>query len=1491
MAEIGTLEFTISTKDETSPTIDAIARKIQEMSEGINEAGSITDEQMARIAQDIQDAYAGLDQASATHRASLDSLQQTYDQLGVAMGEAFREGTQKGDMAYRMANQQRNAVAAQIREEKKLGKQIDDTAKELQDVEDAYNKKEKAVKSTTSAEASMRRQMMLIVQEMAQQEEAARAAGGETAVQALRASKGFQDLQAEAGRLSNAMGDAKKQMSVFANDNAGLQGVIVGLQGMSGAMSAAQGIVGMFTTDQEKLQQVMLKVQSVMAIANGMMAVSNALNKDSYFTLVILNRIKQAWASTSAEALAAQKAETAGTIKDTAAKGANSVATGVNTAAENAGTAARAKGLKGWIASRMAAANDTKAKIANAIAAKALTVSNGALAFSFRAVAVAIKSIPVVDWVLAGVGALVGILTALFNTSSEAEEQQEKLNEKIVESAAEPVASLSKLSAQYSLLGDNMQAKQKFIEDNKEEFDKLGISIASVSDAEEVLIQNKEKFIQAQIAKAAASAAYEELKEKAKELVEAEQELAEKDSDKRREAVQEAEDAMDELIGYAESKMAEADTLMGRFAANTQTISNKVAQKTGEGAAESIASLHRLAEQWKSLGGNIQKQNKFIAENKGEFDKLGLGIRNATDAENVLVKNKDKFVEAMTAKAESMAYFGLATDKFKEYIEAQMTIDSLAGKIVRMEATAEEEAAFRAASQRADQAKREAENLIKKGNAAAANASALNPAGTPKDDPFITNLNEKKKAYERYAKFVRSTDETLQAAAQGDEFKQLLEGGASYREYLENQIAEMEAAGGKTKAYRDHLAALYDELASIEKNTVIDDFRKALEQQLAAAQTQQEMLDIIAQNRKKLEDGGDVEVNKEKGDILDQQQKAIEDKEKERTNALLQQYSDYLTKKIQFEADYAENSRRLNQAITEAKTEDERKAYEQALAALNRQRERYANSTTTGDTDYDAMVAEYRSYEEQRYAIEQEYEEKIRIAREHNDEELIKKLEQSRTKSISDLTAQKLKDSDSFKKLFDDLDDLTADAIIDLVNQLQAEINSLKVGVDISPEEVEALKKKLKEAHDKALEGKPFKALANAIDQFKADASSANLKNLQDAAANIADQFQSITGSLHEIADTMGSELLEKIAEIGDSVIGAGKGIMNIVAGASTGNVMAIIQGALQLFGEVAKWIDWTPQAFKNLDKIISDNEAKMEEYGEIYSNLQREVAKATGQALDATNKKLMENLRLQITQLQSSIMAMEAELADAPGSKDTSEYEEEIDRAKDDLEELQEQLADLMDSIVERALGNKTIASIQEQLATALVDAWSQGENAVEAYHQKVKDVIKDITRNWITQQLITEKLKGYFDQYLGEESGFADLSPEEQYARIRQLMNDVDAYGDTMMDFFNNMDDEMKQWLTTDTEASGLSGAIKGMSQESADLLAGVANAMRLNQAAIINSLSEILIQTTGIRTNTATANSRLNDIYREIQASASSVNRAERILGSPHTNTYAQ
>lgn len=1486
MAEIGTLEYTITAKDETSNTIDAIARKIQEMNNGLNEAGQLTDEQMARIAKDIQDAYAGLDQASATHRASLDSLQQTYDSLGTAMGEAFREGTQQGDAAYRMANQQRNAVAAQIREEKKLGKEIDKTADELGKIADAFETKAKKVKETTTAEASMRRQMMLIVQQMAEQEEAARAAGGETAVQALRASKGFQDLQAEAGRLSNAIGDAKKQMTVFANDNAGLQGVIVGLQGMSGAMSAAQGIAGMFTTDQEKLQQVMLKVQSVMAIANGMMAVSNALNKDSYFTLVILNRIKQAWASTSKEAVAIQKAETAATAKDTATETANTVATGANTAAENANAAANARGLKGWLATRLAIANDTKAKIANTLAAKAATVSSVGLSVAIRAVSAAIKAIPVIGWILAGISALVGIISALVSTSSEAEKQQEELNEKIKESAAEPVASLMKLSAQYTALGNNMAAKQKFIEENKAEFEKLGMSINSVADAEEALIKNKDKFVKAQIAKAAAGAAYELLKDKAKELVEAQQELEESNTKSNRRAVNEAESNMDMLIGTMENYEKKAKELMGRLAAETGSVSSETAKKTAEGAYESIASINRLSKQWTDLGNNLAKKKKFVTENKAEFDKLGISVNNVTDAENALIRNKDKFIEAMTAKAESMAYFDKAKESYKEYIEASMAAEEMlngeTGVLAAYNAgfTQEDIDKYNALIDKAEAARKKGEDYITRSNEAAKKAGTTTSRTTSSEDPFIKNLQARKKEYERYSKFVHSTNETLQAAAQGDEFKKLLEGGATYREYLENQIAELQAAGEKTAGYTAHLHALQDELATLEKNTVIDDFRKALEQQLAAAQTQQEMLDIIAQNRKKLEEGGDVEVNREKGDILDQQQKSIEEKEKERTNALLQQYSDYLQKKIQFEADYAENVRRIQAAIDKAEADGNEAALaaaQNAMMLLQRQKEQYVNGTATGDNDYDALLAEFRDFSEQKAAIEKEYDEKIAIAKAHQDQKLVDKLEKNRSNAISKLAAEKIKNSDAFTQLFNDLDELTYSAAQKLVEQIESQTTELHS--ELSESDLDEIKKKLADAMKEISAKNPFRALQNAIQKFSDEGSSANLQGVLTAGANLAENFKTISDCMRNIAEQTGNQELADAADLMDDIIGnfqaAEQG-----AEAWGGWWGAIIGGLTDLIPKLIKWINKGNENVKAINDTIKETEDKMKEYGEVYTKLQKEVAAATGQALDETNKRLGENIRLQIEQLRASIATMEAQMADTKDSKITDDMRQDLQDFKDQVADLEEDLANLMDDIVERTLGNKTVNSIMEELATALVDAWAKGENAAEAYKDKVKAIVKDIARNMIIQNLITDEFTRMLTQYTSQWT--ENTSWEDKMHDIELWYDAAMGYSDEMMAAFNGMSDKWKEWLSINDEATGLSGAIKGMSQQSADLLAGVANAIRLNQAAIIDTLSSILAQTTGIRTNTSLTNLLLVSIGTILHDSIVPAIRETRALG---------
>ena len=88
-----------------------------------------------------------------------------------------------------------------------------------------------------------------------------------------------------------------------------------------------------------------------------------------------------------------------------------------------------------------------------------------------------------------------------------------KLNEEWIDSvsrsAGQQIAAYRKLSREYNALGENLQAKEKFINDNQEAFRRLGFSVTSVTDAESLFIGNTGAVVKALTARAKA-AAYEE---------------------------------------------------------------------------------------------------------------------------------------------------------------------------------------------------------------------------------------------------------------------------------------------------------------------------------------------------------------------------------------------------------------------------------------------------------------------------------------------------------------------------------------------------------------------------------------------------------------------------------------------------------------------------------------------------------------------------------------------------------------------------------------------------------------------------------------------------------------------------------------------------------------------------------------------------------------------------------------------------------------------
>ena len=268
--------------------------------------------------------------------------------------------------------------------------------------------------------------------------------------------------------------DLSESMKKISADDT-FEGITSGLGGLSSAFSTASSMLELFSIENETLQKIMQKVQLAIAITNGLQEVNAVLSKNSAFQLNVVGQLKLWWRNITLQAAAAQ---------------------GIETAAASTGT-----------------------------------VVNLGLAGSFRAIGLAIKSIPVIGWILTGISALIGLYSLWSSHTEEQKKEQEDLNESvrkfndnIQNYAAKPIATIELLSAKFRALGNDMDAQLKFIVDNKNAFDELGYSINSVKDAQQLLIDNKDKFIEAQIAKATSLAYGDMVKEDAKEYAEAKKE-------------------------------------------------------------------------------------------------------------------------------------------------------------------------------------------------------------------------------------------------------------------------------------------------------------------------------------------------------------------------------------------------------------------------------------------------------------------------------------------------------------------------------------------------------------------------------------------------------------------------------------------------------------------------------------------------------------------------------------------------------------------------------------------------------------------------------------------------------------------------------------------------------------------------------------------------------------------------------------------------------
>lgn len=1304
MAEIdgGALSFTASMDNtQLDASISATLKAVRQMSESVADGGKVFDATTEKMIADSQALLAESKKRIAEEDNQIDQLRAKYDQLGAQMQQAYNNGRDEEARAMRETSK---SLRGEIRVRQDLQKQ-------REEANNALEAEIQKIQNTGQKHESLRGQIRVLREEMAE----LRAQGID------ENSEAYKRLANRLGELQDIQGDIARQGQILADDQAGFAGVASGLQGVVGVATAAQGAFALLGDENKDLQQAMLKVQSLMSITMGLQQVANTLNKDSAFMLVTRVKALEWWHTVRAAANTTEATATIATETNTIAETENATAQGMNAVATGA----------------------------QATAAGTATAANISLAGAIKMVSAAIKSIPGIGWILAGVSALIGLITHFTSKAAKAREEANKMYKDIAENAYKPVNAVMELHAAWNALGDDFEAKKKYIENNKKKFDELGVAINGVTEAENLLAspEHVQTFVNAQIKKAEAMLLIDKNKDKVEEILEAEQKLAKaKETPKVQKAVG--------TSSFGSVMYVETD--------------NPEIKKQQE----------RIDNLRKEITGNYEQATKAEQEGAQMLKEAGIdGAKVIKDGTIAALQ------DAIKTKQELLQDLVIGSEDFdntqKEIADLQAKLDKATNK--------------------------------KTGGAG---------GGGTKKDAFKEQLDKYKKEYTSFQKWVNSGDAILVQSA-NKEFEHLLAQGKTYIDYLKNQrdIILSVDVSKRTKEQNAQLRTLNDAIAEETKKTVLEAFNTELADSLTNAKTVLDMLNIIEAKRKELANDG-TELDDAKKEELDKAEKDAQEKLKQDTESLLEEYASYMERKRMIDEQYNRDVAVLEKARAKATSEDEQKKIDDAIA--QRTKKYQQDSKTSGSDEYDKMLEKYGSFEQRKQAIVDEYAEKRKLAEEMGNTEMLAQLDKAEKEALSKFALDELQASPDWEKMFGNLDEITTTKLQELIAKFES-LDGVYLGIQFDPKDLEALKNKIQEAKDEIRERNPFKALVQGIKEYSSatdkEAKKKALKGLFESASGAIDL---VKGSLDAVVggmQTMGIEMDAQTEAIINDLGGILDGASKVAEGIASGNPLSVIQGSIGLLSSAFDLFNGKDRA---AEERIKAHQKAINSLQNSYKELEWQIGKALGGDVYAGQMDAIKNMREQ----QKHLLEMQREEQNKKKTDDdkVKEYQEQY-------AELTRNIEDMFDEIAKDILQTDA-KSFAGTLGDSLVEAFAKGESASKAFEATVNDVLKNAIVNQLKKQFLEKQLQGALDSLqnsMGYWSGDNFVFDGLTDAEIADFKAKVKTAGDNFTEGMKQYENILGASLGGD---SSLSGAVKGVTEETAGIVAGQMNAIRMNQ-----------------------------------------------------------
>ena len=178
--------------------------------------------------------------------------------------------------------------------------------------------------------------------------------------------------------------------------------------------------------------------------------------------------------------------------------------------------------------------------------------------------------------------------------------------------------------------------------------------------------------------------------------------------------------------------------------------------------------------------------------------------------------------------------------------------------------------------------------------------------------------------------------------------------------------------------------------------------------------------------------------------------------------------------------------------------------------------------------------------------------------------------------------------------------------------------------------------------------------------------------------------------------------------------------------------------------------------------------------------------------------------------------------------------------------------------------------------LTDTIVSAWAKGEDAVDAYKKKVKDMVRDVTKNIVSQKIMEKALEKPLEWLTGilDKKGKLDETDMNDFAdKLYQVGENVVPQLTGIFDALNKNGLDLRE-----NGSSSTTNSIKGITEETADILASYLNAVRLDVSVIREMHGKFIPEMSEIAKSQLT---QLNLIAKNTLRNADAAERIEKIF----------